>query len=40
MIDYLNNIISKNIEQCKSTSKMKHVNDEIQHVHVPQDHMT
>jgi hypothetical protein len=32
MIDYLNNIITKNMEQNKSTSKITHVNDEIQHV--------
>jgi len=34
MIDYLNNIIIKTIEQYKSISKMKHVNDEIQHIHL------
>jgi len=33
MIDYLNNIIIKNMEQNKSTSKITHVNDEIQHIH-------
>jgi hypothetical protein len=33
MIDYLNNIIIKNMEQNNSTSKIKHVNDEIQHIH-------
>jgi len=33
MIDYLNNIITKNTEQNKSTSKITHVNDEIQHIH-------
>jgi len=33
MIDYLNNIITKNMEQNKSTSKITHVNDEIQHIH-------
>jgi hypothetical protein len=33
MIDYLNNIITRNIEQYKSTSKMKDVSDEIQHTH-------
>jgi len=32
-IDYLNNIIVRNIEQYKSTLKMTHVNDEIQHIH-------
>jgi hypothetical protein len=32
MIDYLNNIITKNMEQNKSTSKMTHVNNEIQHI--------
>jgi hypothetical protein len=34
MIDYLNNIIIKNMEQNKSTSKMTHINDEIQHIHL------
>jgi hypothetical protein len=33
MIDYLNNIIIRDVEQYKSTSKMTHVNDEIQHIH-------
>ncbi len=33
MIDYLNNIITKNMEQNKSTSKITHINDEIQHIH-------
>ncbi len=33
MINYLNNIITKNMEQNKPTSKMTHVNDEIQHIH-------
>jgi hypothetical protein len=33
MIDYLNNIIIRDIEQYKSTSKMKDVSEEIQHIH-------
>jgi hypothetical protein len=33
MIGYLNNIITINNEQYKSTLKMTHVNDEIQHIH-------
>jgi len=33
MIDYINNITIKNMEQNNSTSKIKHVNDEIQHIH-------
>ncbi len=33
MIDYLNNIIIRDIEQYKSTSKLTHINDEIQHIH-------
>jgi hypothetical protein len=33
MTAFLNNIISKNMEQNKSTSKMTQVNDEIQHIH-------
>jgi hypothetical protein len=33
MIDYLNNIIIKNMEQNKSISKITHLNDEIQHIH-------
>jgi hypothetical protein len=33
MIDYLNNIITRDIKQYKLTSKMTHINDEIQHIH-------
>jgi hypothetical protein len=34
MIGYLNNIIIRNNEQYKSTFKMTHINDEIQHIHL------
>jgi len=33
MTGYLNNIITKDIEQYKSTLKMTHINDKIQHIH-------